>query len=182
MAPSNQSPPSSAKQPAQFQPNPELLAGLGESVELGGYKVQPPKGYTLRRQEIPPPGSRMLAWVGNPRPDGSSPSIQVIIIVAPPNESLPTIDEFLNKSLASIRQRRSDWKASEASYGLINGIQVAKSSWTGKELATGQSMAGIMYVCVTKNAVIQLSTQDLEQYSDALNLGEAALLTFSTSK
>ncbi len=162
-----------------WQPDSALMDKLGEPVDLGGYLVQPPKGYPKTMPQGGPPGLNVFAWGGTSRPDGTAPMFMISIGKPPAGERIPPLDKYLSISLEGIKKRRQDWSETPGEGGSINGLTFLRARWNGTEPAKGWKMHGIMYVAINEGTVIQISTQDTEPHDqEALKIGEAAALTF----
>ncbi len=166
---------------AVFAPSPELALQFGQPVELDGYSMSPPANYRRVIPKVnsePVPGQRDYTFIGTQREDGSSPVTLVSIVTPNLAEPLPGVEVVLGKMVNKFSQRRTNWKQSEPTYGMLGGIKFGRVEWTGTRTENGRDMMGVIYVAVDQESIIQLHSQDYVENGDALRLGEAALLTF----
>jgi hypothetical protein len=155
-----------------------MLDKLADPQPCGSYAVRPPKHYSL--QTIPQQdGSIAYAWAMGPRADSSR--SYILAVVMPPNShpELHTLGDMLDHFLAGISQHLTAFKASPGELGTINGLAFARRYWVGNNPATGQTLHGFIYASRDGRSIVELSSQDVEPYSDTLlPLTEASALTF----
>jgi hypothetical protein len=163
----------------QWQPDGAFIGELGDAAEINGYFVRPPKGYQETTPAGGPPGTKLVAWSGTPRSDGTAPMFQVMVGAPPAGERLPGLDELLTKMLDGVKRRRQNWSQSAPERGTINGLTFLRTRWSGTEPNQGWKMHGVMYVAIDGGSFIQLHTQDVEPHHEqALKRSEAAANTF----
>ena len=167
------------QEPAPWLPAEALLSKLSDETPIEGYRLRIPRGYTLQTQ-AGPPGAIAHAWVGPARADGTRPYVMLSIGSPPLVEATRyTLRQALAKALASVEQRRKDWKQSDPEEGTIDGLKFMRAYWTGAEAQTGRQMPGFNYAAIDRERVIYLASQDLPpHHKEALQLAEAAVLTF----
>jgi hypothetical protein len=161
-----------------WKPDPSRVGGLAPETSLPDFRLRPPEGYHLiRRQERFGEG---FAFVGPARADGTHPMVMGVVMKRPsPQAPMPTPEKALADSLAIVARRRRQFSPSSPEHGTINGVPFVRARWDGADLQTGKMMHGVYYVAVDDRRIFQLSTQDLDPYSQqSLPLGEASLQTF----
>lgn len=164
--------------PKVFEPENELRQLLGERMDVHGHSIRPPNGYTHVSPKGAPRGVVASGWTGKQRPDGTTPMLQLMIVSPPEGESVPELDDAMPKMLAGIKERLTNWKDSELTFGTINGRRFARQSWEGVEPTMDRAARGITYVSVSGNRIFHLQTMDVEPEFEGLSIGEASLLTF----
>ena len=104
--------------------------------------------------------------------------IQLMVIQADESMKDMTLEHVTSKFVGGVRRRRKDWTEEKIQYGQINGVYFARKNWAGVEPTLDKPMKGTMYVAIHKDKFYQLHTQDLSSEKQALQIGNAALLTF----
>jgi hypothetical protein len=168
-----------AKRPLPtWMPSKPLLAQLAPEEAMPGFRLRPPKGYTLQRQEQGP-GQR-FAWVGPVRRDGTRPHLMAVLLTPPPgDEKKYTAEQALDRFLAAIQGRRQEWRRTASEQGLVNGRVFVRAHWSGVEPSTQRQVRGFSYVAMDGRKIVELSSQDVAPHDkEALKLAEAAALTF----
>jgi hypothetical protein len=170
--------------PRDWSADPEASAQLGDEVSLGGYygayRIRPPAGYVRTQQAGDVPGVVAIAtaWSGERRPDGTAPSLMVMIATAPPNTRHPSLEEGLATALESIRKRRTNWSESTPERGRIDGVVFLKATWSGNDSQTGRPLRGFVYWTIQSGTVVQIGSQDIEPHdATTLPVADAAALT-----
>jgi hypothetical protein len=164
----------------EWMPDKDQVKNLAAAKDLGGYSIRPPKSF--ERQELPKqaPNSRMFAWAGARRQDGTRPSFTGTLYTPPAGQDPDrNLDQITNVFLEAIKRRHTDWRAEKPEDGIVNGLKFVRVRWKGTEQASGAEKEGILYIAKDGGTIIQLATQDVvPETKKALPLGEAALLTF----
>ncbi len=164
----------------QWSPDKDLLENLAPAKALGGYTIRPPKGYQM--QQAPanaPAGVKMHAWAGEPRKDGTKPSVLVMFLTPPSGEAPKmTLEQLAERMLGGVKRRRTNWKQGEPEIGMVNGIKFVRVRWTGNEPALNADMEGFVYVAQDGNTILQLTSQDtVAEAKKTLPIAEASVLT-----
>ena len=161
------------------EPNTTKL-GPAESVDT--FSIRPPKGYVAQTRPGPR-GSKMTAWVGPQRSDGTSPQLMVLTLQLQPDEMANyKLEQTLEELVGALSVERKNWKRTATEKGMINGLLFARTRWQGDDVAIGLAMRGFVYVAIAGNKLIQISSQDVEpHYERALRLAESSALTFETA-
>ncbi len=164
---------------SSWVPETKLLEQLSEEAVVGSFRLRPPQGYQFV-QQAGPNGAQAFAWKGERRPDGTAPSLMVIVAPTPEGEAPPMdLEKLLAKFLAGIQRRRAQWAQATAERGRIGERTFMRAAWSGLEPALQVKMHGFSYVAIDGTTVIQISSQDVEPYhAQTLPLAEASALTF----
>ena len=164
-----------------WKPDPALLEELGEEVEVGDYRIRPPRDY----RRLPAvsaqgrPGDRVYMWLGPARADGARPQLTVLHVTSPPDEADNDLEAILDKRLKRAREHWRAWIQEPVEAGRVNGLKFVRTRWGGINIATGQPTRGFVYLARDGNTVIQISSQDVEpDHEQPLQLAETAALTF----
>ena len=161
--------------------DPALLAELGEPSEVAGYLIRPPKGYARTTPPKGLPGTILVAYKGNPRADGTSPMVQVMVATPSPGEAPSDLDGLLNGMLQGVKNLHQNWTQTTPGRVNINGMTFLRTTWSGTESAIGKGwkMHGIMYVAFDGPGFISMMTQDMEPHHEQpIKLADAALRSF----
>jgi hypothetical protein len=147
---------------------------------LEAYRVQPPKGFEMQQASDPRSGVKIVAWVGLPRADGTSPMIMVTHATAPPGGRRYSAEEALEKDLDALRRSKgAGFQATAAQPRNINGIAFVGAYWSGTHPQTGGKLHGFSFVTVDGAEVIYLKSQDAEpHHEEALRFAEDCAMTF----
>lgn len=172
------------QQPAtlpDWKVNEASLNQLETASSVDEFSIRPPKGYSLQKR-TGPHGSKMAAWAGPPRVDGTRPQVMVMTAMLPPDELKKyNLDQALDELVSSLSYGRKEWTRTATEKGLVNGLIFGRTRWSGLDLHTGWKMHGFVYVAIVGKTVIQLSSQDLEpHHEESLKLAELSLLTFKS--
>jgi hypothetical protein len=161
-----------------WAPDRALLGQLGPEITRPGFRLRPPKGYLLQEQSAGT--TARYAWVGAARPDGTSPTLTLLVATPPPGETRRyTAPQALDKFLAGVQSRRDAWHRSATERGRVGGLEFARARWSGVEPNTRRAMRGFIYAAVRGRQVVQIASQDVAPAAAAsLKLAEAAALTF----
>jgi hypothetical protein len=160
-----------------WTPDPALLDLLEYEVQKSEFSIRPPRGYQLFEQ--PGPGAMAYGWQGARRPDGTSPSLKVVVAEVPPSAEPSGLEGLLRSVLDGIARRRTNWEQSPPERGRIGSLDFIRASWSGMEPTLQIKVHGFAYVTVDGSTVIEISSQDAEpHHEEALKLAEAAALTF----
>lgn len=161
-----------------WRPAPPVLGKLAGYQPCGAYEVRPPKGYTLMTQQGPN-GATANSWVSPGRTDGTKNYIMVVLLTPPKSElSQHTLTDILGSFVAGVGRRRANFQSTAGETGTIHGLTFARSYWSGIESTTGQKMHGFIYVAIDGDQVVEIASQDVDQYRKAsLALTEASALT-----
>ncbi|MFK7768550.1 MAG: hypothetical protein AB8B55_15110 [Mariniblastus sp.] len=155
------------------------VAKLGPEVDALGIKIRPPQGFSMVDPRDGPNGSKIVAWVGERRNDGSAASVQLMIVTVPESEQVPTAAAALDRLMGAVKRNRDSWNQSPTELGSINGLEFARVKWNAFEPQTMNPMDGYMYVAIDGDKLYQLATQDIRMYKDtALELSNASILSF----
>jgi len=155
--------------------DPAVLEKLAGYQDLDNYQIRPPLEYPLARTVAPK--ATIFAWSGPLRPDQTAPMITIIVAKPMPAQKSP--EQIMQDLLDGIKRRRQDWQQSTFERGLVNGLAFLRARWSGTEPSKGWNMHGLMYVAQDNDALIQISTEDVEPHDkEALRISEAAALTF----
>jgi hypothetical protein len=161
----------------KWEPEAALLEKLQPETEVEAYRVRPPKGYTMTA--TPAPNGKAYAWAGAPRANGVTPSFTVLVMTVPQREATISAEDFVGKMLEGVKKRRDGWQQSATERGQVNGLEFARTRWSGTEPTKGWKMHGFSYGFKDGNTYVQLASQDAEPDHEApLKLAEAAALTF----
>jgi hypothetical protein len=156
-----------------------LADRLDALVDVEGFQIKVPKKYQIINQPGPD-GSKITAWVGDERSDGTKPYVMVSIVrLNSEQQSKLSLEQALDKFLTSIETRRKNWNRTPAERGKVNGMTFVRSRWSGTDLTTEKKMRGFSYVTIDNGTLVQISSQDVEPHDKvALETAEAAALTF----
>ncbi|HKE05118.1 MAG TPA: hypothetical protein VKE91_13750 [Blastocatellia bacterium] len=156
-----------------------LADRLDAFVDMEEFQMKVPKNYQPVNQ-LGPDGSKITAWVGDERSDGTKPYVMVSTIkLNSEQRSKLSLEQALDTFLTSIERRRKDWNRAPAERGKVNGMTFVRSRWSGTDLTTEKKMRGFNYVTIDNGKLVQISSQDVEPHDkEALELAEAAALTF----
>jgi hypothetical protein len=164
-----------------WKPDPALLGDLGEEVEVGDYRIRPPRDY----RRLPAvsaqgrPGDSVYIWLGPARADGAVPRLRVLLLTPPPGEADNDLEDILDKFLKGAREHWRAWIQESVEAGRVNGLKFVRTRWSGISIATGQPTRGFIYLARDGETVIQISSQDVEpDHEQPLRLAETAALTF----
>jgi hypothetical protein len=161
--------------------DPAMLNRLGEEVKIQGYRIRPPKGYTLHEQTIDK-RLKLFTWRGQKRPNGSVPRLGLSVISLLPQEENEPLRDSLDKLLLGMKgsQRKlTNFSSSPPEEGQINGIPFLRTRLTGSNPATGIKVQAFAYVGRDGPNMIIFSGQAREPDHEApIKLTEAAVLTF----
>lgn len=168
-----------AQDAPEWKPEAGVVARLAPVTDAGPFRIRPPKGYRMSREQGPP-GSDVFGWVGAERRDGSRPYLMVMGVSPPAGKrNTYTPESALDRSLSALQEQRSEWKRTETEKGKINGVPFVRAYWSGKEPERKVKMRGFAYLTIDGERIIQINSQDVEPHAeDALKLAEAAALTF----
>ena len=165
---------------ASWVPDPALLRELGEEVEVGGYRIRPPRDYqrtpVVRAQEEPDDG--VYIWLGPVGAEGAIPDLAVSLTPA-----LGLTDSQLEVMLDIILQgTRQNWRAwiqEPVEVGRVNGLKFFRARWRGIRVFTGQPMRGFVYLGRDGDTLISINGHDVEpDHEQPRRLAETAALTF----
>jgi hypothetical protein len=172
---------SSIPEPPRWLPEKTLLPKLSTEIEIEGYALRVPQGYTLRTPPSPA-GSILYALTGLERTDASRPHVGFVIVPIPLKESSEyTREKMLTGLLAGIEKRRRNWKQGKVEEGNINGMKFIRAYCEGEESVPGirYKMHGLTYMAIDGDKIIGFLSQDVEaHYKEALPLAETAIFTF----
>ena len=151
---------------------------LAPAEEFDKFSIRPPKGYSLQTRPGPR-GSKLRAWVGPPRSDGTSPQLMVLTLQLQPDELQKyTLEQTLDELISALSFQRKNWTRSATEKGMINGLVFARSRWHGEDETIGR-MRGFVYVALAGDTLIQISSQDVEAHNErALRVAESSAFTF----
>jgi predicted Zn finger-like uncharacterized protein len=164
---------------ADWRPEAAMLDRLAPETTVEGYRVRPPKGYTLKvMQKVT---SKGYGWAG-PRGAGGTHS-QFLISVASP---LPaeyanlTLEQMLDRMMKAVELRNAQgWTRTPTERGQINGLPFVRTYWSGFSSTLGRKMHGFWYLTRDGQTLVMLMSQDAEPgHEEPLKLAEAAALTF----
>jgi hypothetical protein len=175
------SPPLLGRQTAklpEWKANQALLSQLENAIRVDGFSIRAPKGYSLQTRSGPN-GSKVAAWVGPQRADGTRGQVMLLTVTLPPEELKHyNLEQVLNELITGLSDRRKDWTQTAAEKGLINGLRFVRTRWSGRNLSNDVAMKGFVYVAIAGETIVQLSSQDVESNEEALKLAESSILTF----
>ncbi len=185
-APPPPPPPAESGQPVAtanlpvWESDPTLADQLGPYENFGDYRIRPPKGYQRMPSPATPPGVKVVAWVGPPRPDGSRPSVAINLVTNPEEVRNATVEQFLDSALRGVKRNRTDWKQTPTESGRIGDLVFLRATWQGTMTQTSMKIRGIDFAAKVDAHLIDLRTQDIEQHDEqASKLGIASILTFA---
>ena len=166
---------------ASWAPEPLLLEQLDAEAVESVFSIRPPRGYQLIKQ-AGPNGSSVFGWKREQRSDGVSPYLMVSVAPIPPgNYSSENLDQALDAFLGGVQRRRTNWTQTPAEHGRIGSQEFVRATWSGIEPSRNLQMHGFSYVTATREAIIQIASQDVEPYwATTLKLAEASALTFKS--
>ena len=167
------------------QPKPQDFESVFEGHVV---RLQLPVGYRLEAEAVGQPGTKTFGFTTSPRPDKTRGMVQVSLVDlkrAPAGEVV-TLDKFADVMLNGVRQRRTNWKQSDAP-ATIAGVPAKRIEWSGSSEASPElagrapaGMRGVMFVGIKDTLGFVLHTQDFVAFADqALPVGEQALKTFT---
>jgi hypothetical protein len=163
-----------------WKPDSLMLAKLASELDVDNYRVQPPKGYFPVQPVgfVPPPEARAFFWASENRENGTAGSFMIMLMALPPGEELPSLEYAHEQMMEGIKRRRESWQAFRAEDGILGGIHFRRSRWSGLDANLGP-MHGFSYTAFDGRTLIQISSQDVDDYQEeALKIAEAAVLTF----
>ncbi|MBP3953932.1 hypothetical protein J8F10_01270 [Gemmata sp. G18] len=170
--------PGPAGTPPTTAPDPKLESKLAPYQDVSGFQIRPPEGYTAIPSPKSPPGTTMWGWAGTRRPDGTAPSLTVMVATPPPGEADKSGEEFLNILLGGIQRRRTNWEQSAVETVAVNGLTMYRARWSGTDPGTGKAMRGFQYASKNGSQYIQIGSQDVDPGHEVdLALADAAALT-----
>ena len=164
---------------SSWAPEPSLLEQLDAESAGSGFTIRPPRGYQLIKQ-TGPNGSHVFGWKGGQRPDGVSPYLMVSVAPIPPGEhSAEGLEQALDAFLGGVQRRRTSWARTPTERGHIGALEFVRATWSGVEPSRNIKMHGFSYVTATGEAIVQISSQDVDPGDETtLKLAEASALTF----
>ena len=155
-----------------------LSGQLGGIETIDGFAVRPPKNFKYQQQPGLD-GVPIHGWVGEPRADGTRPQFMMLVFPVSYDVHRADLDPGLIALLGSYESHHKDWKRGPIEHGLINGVYFVRTRWEGFDVSMGRKLYGFSYLAVIDKKIVQLSSQDVEQYqAAALSLAEAATQTF----
>jgi hypothetical protein len=168
-----------ATKSADWKPEAAMLDRLAPETTVEGFRVRPPKGYTLK--VMPKTTSKGYGWAG-PRSAGGTRS-QFLMSVAsplPPEYSNLTLEQMLDRMMTAMQGRNAQgWTRTPTERGRINGLPFVRTYWSGISSTLGRKMHGFWYLTRDGQTLVMLMSQDAEPgYQEPLKLAEAAALTF----
>ena len=180
-----------AQAPSGSSPDPlpvwtadeKLLKSLTATNAIPGYALSVPTGYQAvqAKQQMGSSTATAYGWKGTPRANGVAPSLLVVVVAVPKEETDPTADNALNSLLGSLRRRsHDDWTQTPPEHGLVNGIPFARALWKATvDRPQGPLLLhGLAYAAVDGSTALFCSSQDSEpDYKESLALAEASVLT-----
>jgi hypothetical protein len=161
-----------------WAPDRALLGQLAPEITRPGFRLRPPKGYLVQEQAAGT--TARYAWVGPARPDGTRPTLMLLVATPPPGETTRyTAPQALDKFLAGVRSRREQWRRSSTERGRVGGLEFARARWSGVEPNTHRAMRGFIYAAVMGRQIVQIASQDVAPAAGtSLKLAKASALTF----
>ena len=168
--------------PSAPRPSAAFAARLRLEVAMNGYGIQPPLGYTLtqRRQVSLTSAGTVYLWSGPPRPDGTVPTLQVVI--AQDDSTLSTHStsaKTTQMALDAMQDNHSHVSESPVTSCTLGGLPFSRGDWSGTGQKTGKVYRGSEYWLVSPSSIVQLSTHDAVPYDrTTLPLLQASILTF----
>lgn len=158
--------------------DPSLLSQLGEIETIEGFTFRPPKGFKYT-QQLGYNGEPVHGWVGEPRADGTRPQFVMLTFPISYEVQRADLDPGLAELLKAYEAKQKDWKRGSIEHGLIGGVYFVRTRWEGFDVSIGRKLYGFSYLAVVDKRVVNLSSQDVEQFqASALPLAEAAAFTF----
>ncbi len=169
-------------QGAVWTANPQLVNQLAPEVPVQAYRIRPPKGYNMRLQNAPNQ-SHGFSWQGPMRPDTSAGNLSLLILNIPPQERLGlTVDRFLGDfsrgMLMPLKATVPDIAVGPSEYGQVNGMTFLRARITGSNKVQNFKVHGFVYVALDGDKGIALAALEREANRQALDVSEAAALTF----
>ncbi|MCE3017041.1 MAG: hypothetical protein ACK56W_00220 [Pirellula sp.] len=164
----------------RWVPEPSMDSLLSPPEIIEGFSIRPPAGYSGMVASGAPQGFMTKVWKGEARPDGTSPSVQLMLMSPPLSNSIPNVDVGVRKALDGLQRIRANWTESPVTRGTMHGVDFSRVTWTGDHKEMGVKMQGVIYIAMLNGVFIQLSTQDLDVHaSDSIKLCESSLRTFA---
>ena len=170
--------------------------GTGQTVTYSlnrhTFTLELPPDYSLQGEASPMSGVKTLAFVTEPRPDGSRGLIQVTLVDLTQIESTqrPSLDHFTRSMVDGVRRRRNQWKEVETSVE-VGGVRARRVEWSGSNgpsperppFQAPSMMHGVMIAGIEGDLAFALHTQDAEPFAAAtMPKCERALMTFAISR
>ncbi len=152
---------------------------LGPPVAVSGISLQPPAGYRVLNAPSAPVGAIACAWIGPKRPDGTHPTLVMMVTTIPAEQSaratLPFLsDNFLNGKKHII----TNWQVTPAQPVMIHGLRFLRACWAGNDNQTGTPMSGIQFVARDHQRIVLFASQDPQRDgTEGIALAQAAILT-----
>lgn len=161
-------------------PESSMDSLLGPPEIIEGFSIRPPAGFSGMVAPGTPQGAMTKVWKGEARPDGTSPSIQLMLMSPPLSNSIPNVEVGVRKALDGLQRIRANWTESPVTRGTLHGVDFSRVTWTGNHKALGTKMQGVIYIAMLNGVFIQLSTQDLDIHAnESSKLCESSLKTFA---
>jgi hypothetical protein len=170
--------------PAEWKVDPVALKKLGDSVEVGGFSLQVPRGYTSHETSVESAigPMKVFAFVGPLRKDKTRSTTTMIITNLTPafqeNYREKSLEQIAVKKLESVKTGKKNWKQEKAELGTINGRAFVRIRWSGTDPDKKGDMRGFFYFTKDEKTTLQFNCEDLVSFgTDGLKLAEAAALT-----
>jgi len=98
---------------------------------------------------------------------------------AAPGEESDTPEQYLDRWLDRLKQRRTNWSQTPIERGRINGLSFIRIHWSGTDPDNQAKLHGFVYVAKDGPKYIQIRSQDVEAHHEqSLKIAETAALTF----
>lgn len=179
--------------PARLRAQGDLPRKVRKTVGDYAFALSLPADFDQMQESEGPGGSRVWAFLTNPRSDGGQGMLQVSVFdlekvakaSGDPGATKLTIDELLATVLKGMASRRRGWKQSPPRAESLGGVATKRVEWAGAmEGPQGARPArGIMFAGRVGPMAFAVHTEDLEPFAaKTLPLWERALRSFTIAK
>lgn len=144
--------------------DPTLVGKLATEVEINGYRIRPPVGWTL--EEKPQGGTKSFNWTGPRRADGSAPRFWVMVGKLSPVEQAGPLDKGLATLQNPLRMSLAGYGESPLENGKIGAIPFLRISFKGVETTIGANpvpISGVVYHAHDGGMYIHIKLIDKQQ-------------------
>jgi len=132
-APKTSQPPTETSPPPtnRWAPDSMYLDKLDSPFDVGGYRIRPPKGFTLNKSKTG--GSTTFIWQGPARSDKSTPKLWVIVGRMGPGEEKMSLEETNAILIGAAKRKMDDYTATPVEHGKIGNLPVIRMTFHGTE-------------------------------------------------
>jgi hypothetical protein len=160
-----------------WHPDPALVADLDQPTRIQGYPIRPPKGFTHEQQqtEVGP----LHRWKKDDLGNGRIAFLSAIVLVAPPNEPVPPVEDYLAGFFSGVKRHVKDWQEGARERGRIAEVTFTRVGWTCTDTNRNRPVQGFVYAAVHGRNLISLAGTEHMGQPSMLPLLETAARAFS---